>query len=443
MPHIPTTPEEALGALAEMAWRNGPVPANGDGTGSQGPGARQVQLGLGQAEYRTLIEQIPAVTFIASLVGGRNAMYVSPQIETLLGFTQEEWTSAPTLWWKQTHPDDRARVSSKFARTCFTGQPFRDVFRVFSKSGKTLWVDAEARLHRDEDGRIAYLQGIGFDVTEQVAARQQREELIRTQAAKAEAETARERVEEALRLRDEFFKIAAHELRTPVTSVLGQAQLASRRLKRGQIEPAKMAESLSVITHQATRLSHLITQLLDVSRLESGRLTIEPQLTDLIPLLSQVAAGAQMVSDRHRVQMKTPAVLEAEVDPLRFEQVATNLIENAIKYSPRGGDVEVSLRGDGDAVELSVRDHGVGIPPERRARIFERYYQAHEDHSARGLGLGLYISRQIVDLHGGEIHAEFPSDGGTRFIVRLPVRQPAPAEAAAEGTPSDLAGRSG
>ena len=115
----------------------------------------------------------------------------------------------------------------------------------------------------------------------------------------------------------------------------------------------------------------------------------------------------------------------AMVDGLRLEQVLTNLVDNAIKYSPDGSPVEVSAGlAAPDVVEISVRDHGDGIPLDRRAAIFQRYYRAHADTYQSGLGLGLYISQQIVELHGGSIAAEFPDDGGSRFVVRLPLVPP-------------------
>ena len=131
-----------------------------------------------------------------------------------------------------------------------------------------------------------------------------------------------------------------------------------------------------------------------------------------------------------------PGPVLAVVDPLRLEQVLTNLVDNAIKYSPRGGPIEVELSTpDPDTLHLAVRDHGVGIPPESRPRIFDRFYQVDPvlQHSS-GMGLGLYISQQIVALHGGRIEVEAPPDGGTRVIVRLPVDSSGPSLAAGGGS---------
>ena len=131
----------------------------------------------------------------------------------------------------------------------------------------------------------------------------------------------------------------------------------------------------------------------------------------------------------------------ASVDPVRFEQVIANLLDNAIKYSPDGGPIELELtRPSAASVQLAVRDHGLGIAPERRSQIFDRFYQAHGEGYRSGMGLGLYISRQIVELHGGELWAEFPPDGGSRFVVRLPVRMAGPAATSSRSSDSDGSG---
>ena len=146
-------------------------------------------------------------------------------------------------------------------------------------------------------------------------------------------------------------------------------------------------------------------------------------------LLREVIDAARSQLKDHSLETHLPSELWVSIDPLRIEQVVTNLIDNAIKYSPEGGPIEVGLFCDErtSVARVVVRDHGVGVPSEHRAHIFDRFYQAHAGGpltSMAGMGLGLYISRQIVELHEGTIDAEFPDDGGTRFIVRLPLAEP-------------------
>ena len=227
---------------------------------------------------------------------------------------------------------------------------------------------------------------------------------------------------EALAFRDEFLSVAAHELKTPITSLRGFAQLTLRALAAGEVDRPRLVKALGVVDNQAEKLSRLVSQLLDVSRIESGRLALNCRDTELRELVADVVANAQRQTDQHALLLHGPGDVRVRADPLRIEQVMTNLLDNAIKFSPQGGpvDVEVDSAGPGTA-RLVVRDRGIGIPPEHRGQIFERFYQAGagDTHTA-GMGLGLYISRQIVELHGGRIAAEFPDDGGTRFVVTLP-----------------------
>jgi signal transduction histidine kinase len=140
--------------------------------------------------------------------------------------------------------------------------------------------------------------------------------------------------------------------------------------------------------------------------------------------LRDIVDAARSRLKDHTVVAMLPDELWANIDPLRIEQVVTNLIDNAIKYSPDGGQIDVALDCGAGSLRIVVRDRGVGVPPEHRAHIFDRFYQAHAGGpltSMAGMGLGLYISRQIVELHAGSIDAEFPEDGGTRFIVTLPL----------------------
>ncbi len=233
--------------------------------------------------------------------------------------------------------------------------------------------------------------------------------------------------EQAVRARDEFLSVAAHELKTPVTSLRGFAQLTLRTLNQnGQIDVERLKRALKVVDQQSDKLTRLVAQLLDVSRVQSGKLALDRQDVDLSALLVDLVASIRTQSDKHELRAVIPPEMRAKVDPLRIEQVLTNLLDNAIKYSPDGGAVDVELSSSNDdpaSVVISVRDRGIGIHAEDRERIFERFYQADVgSYHGAGMGLGLYISREIVDLHGGQIRAEFPEDGGSRFVVTLPRR---------------------
>jgi signal transduction histidine kinase len=271
-------------------------------------------------------------------------------------------------------------------------------------------------------GRPVRLLGVVTDLTDRKRAEAER-------AARAQAEAA-------LRLRDEFFSVAAHELKAPITSLRGFAELLLNQFERPEgPDPERVQRTLRTIDRQSVTLARLVGQLLDVARIGAGRLALECEPTDVAALVQRVVAAAQARTQIHTLHVDAPPGLDARIDPLRIEQVLTNLLDNAVKYSPAGGAIEVVLQQlDGATFELSVRDHGLGVEPEKRSRIFERFYQAHEDAFRSGMGLGLYLSRHIVELHGGQIRAEFPDDGGSRFIVRLPF---APSTAACISTAAD------
>jgi len=270
---------------------------------------------------------------------------------------------------------------------------------------------------------IAELQQKAKSLETEIADRQLAEERLR-RALEAEHE-ARLDAEAALQVRDEFLSIAAHELRNPLACLSLHAQVALRRLSDSeQLDTARTEYSLQSISGQATRLSRLLDRLLDVSRLEADHLALHLQRrpTDLTVLVEQVVTSTRAWSDRHPITLETPASLEAWIDPARLEQVLANLLDNAIKHSPHGEPIAVSLSQPAPGtIELAVSDRGIGIPIQARDRIFERFFQARSDDATQGLGLGLYVSRQIVELHGGQIRADFPTDGGTRFVVTLPI----------------------
>jgi signal transduction histidine kinase len=228
----------------------------------------------------------------------------------------------------------------------------------------------------------------------------------------------------AVSIRDEFLSVAAHELKTPMTSLRGYAQLLGREFERGEAaNPERARRAATTIQVQSDKLARLVAQLLDISRIQSGKLAIERKSADFSHLVKDMIEAARPQLKNHTLMARLPGKLPLFIDPLRIEQVVTNLIDNAIKYSPEGGQIDVTLTDHADVVQFTVRDRGVGVPHEHRAHIFDRFYQAHAGGpltSMAGMGLGLYISRQIVELHGGTIDAEFPDDGGTKVVVTLP-----------------------
>lgn len=252
------------------------------------------------------------------------------------------------------------------------------------------------------------------------------EELARLAALAVDNARLYREARAAIRLRDDFLSVAAHELRTPITGLRGFAQILLRRLtRRGTVDMDQALAAVERIDRQAGKLADLVSRLLDVSRIEDGGLALDVRTIDLVALVADAAAMAQARTDAHVITVRLPARALANVDPIRLEQVLANLLDNAIKYSPNGGPIDVELAHTGDvAVRIVVADRGLGVPREHRAHIFDRFYQAHADRQISGIGLGLHISRQIVELHGGRLHAEFPVEGGTRFVVSLPT-QPA------------------
>lgn len=243
-------------------------------------------------------------------------------------------------------------------------------------------------------------------------------------AALAAEQEARAHAEEAVQLRDGFLSIAAHELRTPLTSLLGQAQLLQRRLSSaGQLnEPS--ARSLQVVVGQARRLSRLVGDLLDGARLELGQLAIEREPVNLSLLLRQIVEELQPALPNHQLWLDTPdEQFTVSGDAIRLEQVLQNLLSNAVKYSPSGSAIRLSLQRDAQQALVAVEDRGIGIPSDALPNLFERFYRVASPETQRvsGVGVGLYVVREIVRLHGGTVGVASVVGQGSTFTVALPL----------------------
>jgi PAS domain S-box-containing protein len=231
--------------------------------------------------------------------------------------------------------------------------------------------------------------------------------------------------QQAIRARDEFLSIASHELRTPVTAISGAAQVALRSKERGTLDDARLTRVLQQLIRSSQRLVILTEDLLDVSRLQTGRFELRPETIEVEAFVTDLVDrfGANL-GEQHQLTLETSGEpLAVQVDPARLEQVLANLLSNAVKYSPDGGVIAVSVRQDDGTVLISVRDEGIGLPAGAEEAIFQPFGRAPNaaHRQIQGLGLGLYICRQILERHDGQIWAESPGDGhGATIHLRLP-----------------------
>jgi signal transduction histidine kinase len=240
---------------------------------------------------------------------------------------------------------------------------------------------------------------------------------------KADERARAESLAEALRARDDFLSVAAHELRTPLAAFQLHLELVERGL--GRDAPPKVTERMKQARAFIRRLASLVDVLMDVSQITSGRLKLTRTDVDLGDLLVEVTRFAEEEARRDgtplHVDVRGPVL--GTFDPSRISQVVHNLVANALKFG-RGRPVDVTLQPEGEVVHLSVVDHGIGIKPEDRERIFDRFERAVSTHHYGGLGLGLWVSRQVVEAHQGRIDVEDTPGGGTTFRVTLPLRDP-------------------
>ena len=308
-------------------------------------------------------------------------------------------------WRKVHHPDHVERVTERFTRHIAAGEVWEDTFPLRSKSGEYRWFLSRAHPIRDETGQVRRWFGTNTDITTQLEA----EALLK----------------EALRARDEFLSIASHELRTPLTSLKLQLQMTRRRIERGDpraYEPQQVSKLVEQSDRQLERLGRLIEDMLDIARIRTGRLVIEPGRLDAVVLTREVLErlGPHLVEAGTPATLEAPEQLEAEWDRFRIEQVLTNLLTNAMRYGDRK-PVAVTLRSQDGFVLLSVKDHGLGIAKESQERIFNRFERAVSANDVSGLGLGLFICRKLVEAHGGRIWVESEGPGhGSTFFVALP-----------------------
>jgi signal transduction histidine kinase len=225
--------------------------------------------------------------------------------------------------------------------------------------------------------------------------------------------------EEATRLREDFLSAAAHDLKTPLTTLIGKAQLMERLALRNPAAPADL-NGLQLLVREGQRLRQIVLELLDAARAEQGRLVGARTSVDLVALAEDVCARHN--AEHHRCDVESDGPVIGMYDPFRITQLLENLAENGVKYSPQGGEVRLKVWADAECAYISVSDQGIGIPANDLPHIFERFYRAAnvDDRQFAGMGLGLFICRGIVEQHGGRIQVSSRSGAGSRFQIELP-----------------------
>lgn len=266
----------------------------------------------------------------------------------------------------------------------------------------------------------ARLLGDLFAVTIESSGLQERLRETNAQlvGASIEAEQRADELADEKEEREAFISVVAHELRNPLTVLKANIAL----LRRPGREPEKQPTILATMATKADQLQRLIDDLLDASRIATGHFAIDPAPADLVAITREIAQERQATTQRHRLQVLTERdALECVCDRQRVSQALSNLVSNAIKYSPDGGDIIVRVASDGKWARLSVEDHGAGLSDDDLARLFQPYARMLRVREAQGTGLGLFITRGIVEVHGGTITANSPGVGqGSTFSISMP-----------------------
>jgi PAS domain S-box-containing protein len=378
---------------------------------------RQTEAGLAASEERLRLatESAGLATWDVDLRTG-NAVW-SANMYRMLGAAPEPGAGSLSLWIDRIHPDDRPATLARFEAAKRENTQFRHEHRIIrADDGAERWLAPTGQFYTDESGQHTRFIGVMLDVTERRRADSERNDLLRRESA------ARLAAEDAARIKDQFLATLSHELRTPMSAVLGWLHL----LRSGKLKAEQEAQALETIERNARLQNQLINDLLDVSRIITGQLGIERDRAFPSTVLAAAidSVGPQATAQRIRINLSLPAENVAVWgDPSRLQQVFTNLLVNAIKFSPGGGEIDVVMRSLDAAVEIKFVDHGEGIAPEMLPLIFDRFRQADGSITRKhgGMGLGLAIARHILDLHGGSVVAASGGLGkGATFTVTLP-----------------------
>ncbi|MBW4581818.1 MAG: PAS domain S-box protein [Tildeniella nuda ZEHNDER 1965/U140] len=376
---------------------------------------KRVEAALRQSEerYRSLAELIPQLVWTASSEGA-----LLDVNQRWLDFTGLTYTQAQAEGWQTiVHPDDVPILGDRWLAAQAGSTYYRAEGRMRRRDGVYRWHLHQAVPLKDERGQVLKWFGTATDIDGQKLLEQQRDRLLEQE------QTAREAAENANRIKDEFLAVLSHELRSPLNPILGW----SRLLQTSRLDEAQTAEALKTIERNARLQAELIEDLLDVSRILQGKLSLNVAPVVLTTTIQAAIETVRLAADAKAIQIQTrlePNVRYVAGDANRLQQVIWNLLSNAVKFTPTEGRVDIRLEQLNAQAQITVADTGKGIAPDFLPYVFDYFRQAEgaTTRSVGGLGLGLAIVRQLVELHGGTIRAESPGLGqGATFTVILPL----------------------
>lgn len=387
-------------------------------------------LRINEIRFRTLTETIPQLVWTCHPNG--SISYLSNRWLEYTGTTFEQ--NLDKGWLQAVHPEDAARAKETWEQAVATSDTYQTEFRLRRADGVYRWHLSRAVRVSDEVGNTVKWFGTSTDIEDHKQAEVERQEMLERE------QVLRSRAEEANRLKDEFVATISHELRTPLNAILGWA----RMMRAGRLDGATTRKAIDVIERSAENQARLIDDLLDMSRIITGKLRLE--LKTIAPATFVRAALETVMPTANAKEITIQADLDAAStiiagDANRLQQVVWNLLSNAIKFTPKGGHISVQLQREDAQVVLVVSDNGQGIEPEFLPYVFDRFRQADATSIRKhgGLGLGLSIVRHLVELHGGAITVESkgPHQGAT-FTIRLPILPPQSSEEKQEAEPATI-----
>ncbi|MFQ4143182.1 response regulator [Chlorogloeopsis sp. ULAP02] len=420
--------------------------------------AMNAELRKREEMFRSLSACSPVGIFLADKLG--KCTYVNPCYQAIFGLTTQD--NLDEAWIKRIHLQDKKQIVADWYTATGEGREYKGEFRILTPEENERWVYLSSSPMLSEEGNVIGFVGTVEDSTDRKKAEEEHIKLIREQAARQEAETAN-------RLKDEFLATLSHELRTPLTSILGWARL----LRQRKLDEKAITRAIETIERNATLQAQLIEDILDVSRIMRGKLNLNVCPVNLETIISTVTNGAHLEAEAKNIQLKyliessqvdseteqqekmeeennssaspspsslfPPSSLLVSGDSNRLQQVVWNLLNNAIKFTPSGGKIEVRLSKEKntrdretltsqssitDYALITVKDTGIGISPDFLPHVFDRFRQADGSITRNhgGLGLGLAIVRYLVEMHGGSVHADSAGVGqGATFTVKLPL----------------------